>query len=105
MVITKDVHFCSELPKPLANPNETRRLANVLRMSNIEHFPDCGRLHYAVVKTKDLTLKQILSVPCPTCGAATEQVCQLHTGALRTEPHRDRRLAAAEAVEKKASKR
>jgi hypothetical protein len=62
-------------------------------------------LHYAVVKTKELTPKQILSVPCPTCGAATEEVCELHTGAPRSEAHRDRKLSAAEAVETKIDKR
>jgi hypothetical protein len=69
-------------------------------MSNIEHFPACGMLQYVVVKTKELTLKQILSVPCTTCGAAIGGACELPTGALRTEPHRDRKLSAAEAVEK-----
>jgi hypothetical protein len=54
-----------------------------------------------VVKTKELTRKQILSVPCPICGAAKEDACELHTGALRNEPHRDRKLSAAEAVETK----
>jgi hypothetical protein len=68
-------------------------------MSNIEHFPVCGTVHHAVMKTKELTLKQILSVPCPTCGAATKEACELHTGAQRTEPHRDRKLSAAEAVD------
>jgi len=58
-----------------------------------------------VVKTKELTLKQIFSAPCPTCGASTEEACELHTGALRTEPHRDRNLSAAEAVETKPGKR
>jgi hypothetical protein len=81
------------------------RLANVLNMSNMEHFPTCGTLHYVVVKTKELTPKQILSVPCPTCGAATGAACELHTGALRNEPHRDRKLSAVEAVETKSSKR
>ena len=42
----------------------------------------------------------ILSVPCTTCGAAVGEVCELHTGAARTEPHRDRKLSAAEAVER-----
>jgi hypothetical protein len=58
-------------------------------------------MHDGVVKTKELTPKQILSVPCITCGAAVGEVCELHTGAPRTEPHRDRKLSAAEAVEKK----
>ncbi|HXM24000.1 MAG TPA: hypothetical protein VN948_22275 [Terriglobales bacterium] len=39
MPITKDVHFCSYIAKnPLADPDETGRFANVLKMSNIEHF-------------------------------------------------------------------
>jgi hypothetical protein len=105
MVISKDVHFCSELLKTAGGPNETCRLPNALKMSNIEHFSGCATLHYVVVKTKELSLKQILSVPCPTCGATTEEACELHTGALRTEPHRDRKLSAAEAVETKPSKR
>ena len=57
-----------------------------------------------VVKTKELTLKQIFSVLCPTCGAATGEACELHTGALRTDPHRDRKLSAAEAVETQSGK-
>ena len=77
---------------------------NVWQVSNIEHPPHTGTLHYAVVKTKELTPKQILSVPCATCGAATGEACELHTGAPRTEPHRDRKLSAAEAVEKETGK-
>ena len=57
------------------------------------------------MKTKDLTPKQILSVNCPTCGAATGEVCELTTGAPRTEPHRNRKLSAADAVELKLTKR
>jgi hypothetical protein len=56
-------------------------------------------MHYQVVKAKELTPKQILSVPCNTCGAAIGEVCELHTGAPRSEPHRDRKLSAAETVE------
>ncbi len=52
------------------------------------------------VKTKDLTAKQVLAVPCNTCGAAIGEVCELNSGAPRTEPHRDRKLSAAEASEK-----
>jgi hypothetical protein len=79
--------------------------ANVLKMSKIDHFSAVVRVHYGGMKSKELTLKQILSVPCPTCGAATDQACELHTGALRTEPHRNRKLSAAEAVETKPGKR
>jgi len=74
-------------------------------MSNIEHFPSGTTLHHAVMKAKELMPKQILSVPCTTCGAAIGKVCELHTGAPRSEPHRDRKLAAAEAMETKTGKR
>jgi len=68
-------------------------------MCNIEHFSTCGTLHSVVVKAKELTPEHMFSVPCPTCGAAIGEACELHTGAPRTEPHRDRKLCAAEAVE------
>ncbi len=54
------------------------------------------------VKTKDLTPEEILSVPCTTCGASIGEVCELNTGLPRTEAHRDRKLLAAEAAEKKS---
>jgi hypothetical protein len=80
-----------------ASPDETCRL---LGIENEQYWPffSFGTLHHVVVvKSKELTLKQILSVPCPTCGAAIEEACELHTGARRTEPHRNRKLSAAEA--------
>jgi hypothetical protein len=61
--------------------------------------------HYAGMKSKELTQKQMLSVLCTTCGAAIGEVCELHSGAPRTEPHRDRKLAAAEAVEANTRKK
>lgn len=60
--------------------------------------------HSVLVKTRELTAEQISSVPCITCGAAVGEVCELHTGDPRTEPHRDRKLSAAEAVQKKSVK-
>ena len=104
MVIAKAVHFCSVLVKRTADSVKTWRSANVFKMSNIEHFPHCGMMHYVAVKTKELTLKQIFSVPCPTCGAAIEEACELNTGTRRNEPHRDRKLSAAEAMERSQSK-
>src|SRR5260370_10735263 len=91
--------------KAVGSPIEPVTWLMYFKMSNIEHFPACGKLHSEGVKTKELTLKQILSVPCPTCRAALEEGCVLHTGARRTEPHRDRKLSAAEAVETKPSQR
>ncbi|MFY9741189.1 MAG: hypothetical protein WA252_18690 [Candidatus Sulfotelmatobacter sp.] len=40
--------------------------------------------------------KQALAIRCPTCGAKAGEKCELSTGLPRTEPHRDRRLAALE---------
>jgi hypothetical protein len=66
-----------------------------------EQSSNRARLYSVGVKSKEPTLKQTLSVPCPTCGAAIKEVCELHTGAPRSEAHRDRKLFAAEAVEAK----
>lgn len=74
-------------------------------MSIVEHLSVRSALHYTTVKARELTPKQILAVPCSTCGAAVGEVCELHTGAPRTEPHRDRKLSAAEAVETNAANR
>ena len=61
-------------------------------MSNIDHFPAAESRIVQCMKTTELTPKQILSVPGTTCGAAIEEPYELYTGALRTEPHRDRKL-------------
>jgi hypothetical protein len=50
--------------------------------------------HHAEMKRRDLTLQQT-----PTCGAGRGQRCELSTGMLRTNPHRDRELLAAEELE------
>ncbi len=85
--------------------NEPSAPLNVLGMINIEHLCQCKRRIVYFVKTKELTPKQILAVACNTCGAAIGEVCELHTGSPRTEPHRDRKLSAAEAVDTKIPKR
>jgi hypothetical protein len=46
--------------------------------------------------TKELTPQQVLAVRCPTCGAPPGVRCEFGAGQPRTEPHRDRRLLAAE---------
>jgi hypothetical protein len=96
-------HNWKDSPDPTQNGTPALWLI-VSKMSNIEHPPRSRTLHDAVVKTKELTPKQILSVPCNTCGAAIGEVCELHTGAPRTEPHRDRKLSATEAAETKSRK-
>ncbi len=50
-------------------------------------------MHYLAMTVKQ---EQALTVRCPTCGAKPGEKCELSTGQPRTEPHRDRRLAAAE---------
>ena len=92
-MVTSSPNVTSETPLSFAN------------LFKIEQISNCARLYSVAVKSKELTLKQTLSVPCPTCGASTEEACELHTGALRSEPHRDRKLSAAEAVEAKRAKR
>jgi hypothetical protein len=48
-----------------------------------------------------MTLEQFSSVPCPTCGAVPGKSCLQHSGAVRSEPHTDRKLSAVEAIEAK----
>ena len=84
-----------------SSKNENCRVDNRAEDEQYRTFSRLGTLHYSAVKTRELTPKQILSVPCTTCGAAVGEPCELHTGAPRTEPHRDRKLSAAEAVETK----
>jgi hypothetical protein len=57
------------------------------------------------MRMKDLTSAQLSSVPCPTCGVAVGDRCLLHSGAPRSEPHVDRKLSAAEAIESKRFRR
>jgi hypothetical protein len=53
------------------------------------------------MKIVHLTKKQLSSVPCPTCAIPVGHRCQLQAGGLRNEPHMARKVAAAEAIERK----
>jgi len=53
------------------------------------------------MRKSDLTARQLFCVPCPTCGVAAGERCLLHSGGPRSEPHVDRKLSAAEAIEAK----
>ena len=57
------------------------------------------------MRMRDLTSNQLSSVPCPACGVSAGQRCLRFSGALRSEPHVDRKLAAAEAIEAKRYRR
>lgn len=62
-------------------------------MVRIDHPVGCPTVHCVGVKT---TEKEVLALRCPTCGSKSGEKCILSTGLPRTEPHRDRRLAALE---------
>jgi hypothetical protein len=68
------------------------KLPDLLR---IDHSGSAVLKHYFDMK-KELSLTETLAVPCPTCGAASGEKCELSTGQLRTNSHRDRRLIAKE---------
>jgi hypothetical protein len=53
------------------------------------------------MENKELTRKQISSVPCPTCGVAVGKGYILYSGGLRLEPHLVRKISASEAIERK----
>jgi len=57
--------------------------------------------YFDFMRMQDLKPRQLLAVACPTCGVAAGKACLLHSGSPRTEPHLDRRLSAAEAIETK----
>jgi hypothetical protein len=70
--------------------------ASVFRVNALvktDHSSRRPTLHYLAMK---VTQKQTQAVRCPTCGAKPGERCELTTGQPRTEPHRDRRLAASE---------
>ena len=56
------------------------------------------------MKIPKLTRKEKSSVACPTCGVAAGKRCVLVAGGPRNEPHPNRKVAAAEAVEKRRTK-
>jgi hypothetical protein len=55
------------------------------------------------MKVKQLTRKQLSSVPCPTCHVAAGERCVTGVGGLRFTPHTDRKVLAAKAVEEKTT--
>jgi hypothetical protein len=61
-----------------------------------------GRLLHSVTMKRHLTAKQISSVPCPTCGVAPGMRCERYSGALRRQPHIDRRFVATEVLVQEA---
>jgi hypothetical protein len=52
--------------------------------------------HHLFNMKKGISLKKVLTVQCPTCGAAPGKKCELTSGQPCINPHRDRRLLAAD---------
>ena len=57
------------------------------------------------VKVKELTRIQLSSVRCPTCGVAIGERCETSARGFRFSPHPDRKLLAAEAVDKRGTRK
>ena len=53
------------------------------------------------MKTRDLAPRQVLAIPCPTCGSRPGKPCELSAGGLRSTPHHSRELVAADDFLKK----
>jgi hypothetical protein len=69
-------------------------------MSKSEQKPEqFGHKLCEHMKSATLTARQILAVPCKTCGAGRRVPCELFSGGLRTEAHRDRKISAGERID------
>jgi hypothetical protein len=65
-----------------------------ITLVKIDHSRRRELRHSFWAMEKALSPKQVLAVPCPTCGAKPGEKCELIAGQPRTGPHRDRRLIA-----------
>jgi len=74
-------------------PNHSQELGLLNVLFKIDQLPIESAAHHVTMKVSE---KQTLSVRCPTCGARPGEKCELSTGLPRTDPHRDRRLAASD---------
>jgi hypothetical protein len=72
------------------------------KCSELTSFGWCSPGKIFLLKPQ-LTSKQILAVPCPTCGVAPDEKCELSTGQPRFEPHQARRLNASDKVDGKSA--
>ena len=70
-------------------------------MSKIIQMSDWVQLHSRRMTKSEFTPKQISVVPCPTRGVPAGKRCELHSGALRSGPHADRKFLALEDMEGK----
>ena len=84
----------STVESPWNLAGDHRSLTLAIHWSKLTSPAD-GELGYSFrAMKKILSPKQVLAVPCPTCGAKPGEKCELSAGQPRTDPHRDRRLIA-----------
>jgi hypothetical protein len=57
------------------------------------------------MRMKNVKPALLISVPCPICEAAAGNPCVFHSGVLRSEPHLDRKILAADSLETKRTQR
>jgi len=50
-------------------------------------------MHADLIRVFERPAPKVLTNRCPTCGAQPNEPCTLTHGAIRNEPHIDRRLA------------
>jgi hypothetical protein len=81
------LHFSQN---PITRSRESVQIWTVLRY---------GSQYPWSVRMTDVTPQLLLAVPCPTCGVDAGKHCLLHTGEPSPDPHIDRKLDAAEAIE------
>jgi uncharacterized protein (UPF0212 family) len=75
-------------------PNDSRSVQNETALGAM--LP-----HDISMRMLELTRTEMCSVRCPACGAAAGKLCHLASGYTSIEPHLDRKLSAAEALEHK----
>ncbi len=89
-----------EISEPRSSP-PARSAEKVQNVFQIEQLYDHFQSNLIHMTMRELTQKQLSSVPCPTCGASVGERCILHSGGPRSTPHVDRKLSAAEALSRK----
>jgi len=65
----------------------------------IEQFFRIRKPYLFTMRLEDLTPELVVSVPCPTCGAASERPCLLYSGDPHIDSHIERKFYAAETIE------
>ena len=82
----------------LARPLSTQSTANYIdELDQLRELRKARDSQYLDMSNR-LGMEQIRAVRCTTCGAEAGEKCELNPGQPRTAPHRDRRLAAADAA-------